>query len=194
MTTATHPTQHDSGLLRRVASGDEDAVRETMDRFGALVWSLARRMCRSRADAEDAVQEIFVSVWRSADRYDPSAASETTFVAMIARRRLIDRLRSVSRKPNPVELPEAVSSPAPVNKAELSDEARAASKAFRELSEDQQRVLRLSIYSGYTHEQIAGALELPLGTVKTHARRGMIRLRDIVKQRDGAQPESGAVA
>ena len=68
-------------------------MQACMDRFGGLVWSLARRVTRSTAEADDAVQEIFVDLWRSASRFDPSIANETTFVAMIARRRLIDRGR-----------------------------------------------------------------------------------------------------
>src|SRR5262252_1163156 len=85
-------------LLARVGAGDASAVRECLQRFGGLVWSLARRFSSSPSDAEDAVQEIFVDLWRSAKKYDPRAASEATFVAMIARRRLIDRLRSRQRR------------------------------------------------------------------------------------------------
>jgi len=194
MTTAPNNLNADSGVLRRVADGDENAVRETMDRFGGLVWSLAKRMSRSQADAEDAVQEIFTSIWHSADRYDPAKSSETTFVSMIARRRLIDRLRSTSRKPQPVELPDAVATPEGADRAEIADDAQRASAAFEELSEDQQRVLRLSIYSGYTHDQIATALSLPLGSVKTHARRGMIKLRDLMHRSSASSAESGAMA
>src|SRR5512145_3131135 len=80
-------------ILERVARGDSKAVRECIDEFGGLVWAIARRMARTRADAEDAVQEIFVDVWKSAGRYDPSQGSEKVFVTTIARRRLIDRLR-----------------------------------------------------------------------------------------------------
>jgi RNA polymerase sigma factor (sigma-70 family) len=80
-------------ILERVARGDQQAVRECIDEFGGLVWAIARRMTRSRADAEDAVQEIFVDVWRSAARYDSVQGSEKVFITTIARRRLIDRIR-----------------------------------------------------------------------------------------------------
>ena len=76
-------------ILNRIAAGDPDAVQECLDQFGGLVWSLARRLTSSESDAEDAVQEIFVEIWRKAERYDPSIASESTFIAMLARRRLI---------------------------------------------------------------------------------------------------------
>ncbi len=194
MTQAQQTPKSDVGLLRRVAQGDETAVHETMDQFGALVWSLAQRMCPTRADAEDAVQDIFVAIWRSSHRYDPQIASETTFVAMIARRRLIDRLRRQSRRPSPAELPDSKAAPMEADRTEMSDELKAAELAFKALSQDQQRVLRLAIYSGSSHEQIATALSLPLGTVKTHARRGLIRLRELMTRHDTSDSESGVMA
>src|ERR1043165_482447 len=84
-------------LLARVAGGDPRAVRDCIARYGGLVWSIARRF--EGADAEDAVQEIFLDLWKSAARFDPQIASEPAFVAMIARRRLIDRRRTRRRRP-----------------------------------------------------------------------------------------------
>jgi RNA polymerase sigma factor (sigma-70 family) len=74
-------------LLQRVAAGDKSAVRDCIDRFGGLVWALARRMSPGAAEAEDAVQEIFMDLWRSSARFDPTIASEPAFVTMVARRR-----------------------------------------------------------------------------------------------------------
>jgi len=166
-----------NGLLQRVAEGDEAAVRACMDEYGGLVWTLARRMCRDAADAEDAVQEVFVSLWRSASRFDPAIASETTFVAMIARRRLIDRLRR--RRSEEVRMPEEVLVAAPeTNEREVSEEAREAMKVLGTLGADQQRVLRLAILHGLPHERIAASTGLPLGTVKTHIRRGLMKVRE----------------
>lgn len=182
----------ESLVLPRVAAGDEAAVQETLDRFGGLVWSLARRLCRTDSEAEDAVQDIFVDVWQSSHRYDASVASETAFVAMIARRRLIDRRRRASRRPQEVALTEGVSGragagferPASVDDTSSNlvteNDARRAAAMLTELSEEQQRVLQLSIYHGLSHEKIARATGLPLGTVKTHARRGLIRIRELL--------------
>ena len=86
-----------TNVLHRVAAGDRAAVRECLARYGGLVWSLVRRSTSDAAEAEDAVQEIFVDVWQSASRFDPAVASEATFIAMIARRRLIDRARRRNR-------------------------------------------------------------------------------------------------
>ena len=86
-------------ILQRIAIGERSAVDECLDRYGSLVWSLAKRWLGNVPDAEDATQEIFVELWQQANKFDPSAAAEATFVAMIARRRLIDRMRKESRRP-----------------------------------------------------------------------------------------------
>jgi RNA polymerase sigma factor (sigma-70 family) len=85
-------------LMARIARGEDAAVAEVIDQYGALVWSIARRLTRNPSDAEDAVQEIFTDVWRSAHRFDASAGTEKVFVTTIARRRLIDRMRRLSNR------------------------------------------------------------------------------------------------
>lgn len=182
-------------LLPRVARGEPGAIKACIDRFGGLIWSLARRMTFNDAEAEDAVQEIFVEVWQSAYRYDAGVASETAFVAMIARRRLIDRRRKADRRPSYTHLPEGVVGTDAVDSAvlQVSEDAARASAAMNKLSTEQQRVLRLSIFHGLSHEKIARSTGLPLGTVKTHARRGLIRIRELLEassqETDG--PERG---
>lgn len=169
-------------LLGRVAAGEAAAVNECLDRFGGLVWSVALRLLGDRAEAEDAVQEIFVDLWKSAGRYNPRLGSEATFVTVLARRRLIDRRRKSQRSPDVAPLPEAVAGACDAGDAvEVRDEAERAVRALRELRPEQQRVLELSIFSGLTHEEIAQETGLPLGTVKTHARRGLIRVRELLK-------------
>jgi len=175
-------------LLDRVAAGDQEAVKACLDRFGNLVWSLARRLTASRADAEDAVQEIFIDLWSSAARYDPSKASETTFVAMLARRRLIDRLRKSKRRPPTEEL----SAAADIEQSDLNadvavkDDAARAARLIRTLKPEQQQVIKLAVYEGHTHQSIADALQLPLGTVKTHLRRGLLKVREAMRATDAA--------
>jgi len=177
------PVVHDPSILLMVGRGDSGAMQACMDRFGGLVWSLARRVTRSTAEADDAVQEIFVDLWRSSSRFDPSIANETTFVAMIARRRLIDRGRRRQRRPDAATLPDAAQPAAPAlpDPAERREEVGRATAAFEQLRPEQQRVLQLAIYHGRSHEEISRATGLPLGTVKTHARRGLIRLRQILE-------------
>jgi len=169
-----------TSVLQRVAAGDDRAVEECVERFGGLVWSLARRTLADAADAEDAVQEVFIELWKHAGRYDPDAGSEATFVATITRRRLIDRLRKRGRRPDvaPLEEAERLPSPEEVDRVEARDEARRVVAAMGELKPDAQRALRLALEHGLTHREIAERTGMPLGTVKTHIRRGLLHLRE----------------
>ncbi len=170
-------------LLVRIGRGDKSAVSDCIDQYGGLVYSLAKRLTTRQADAEDAVQEIFISLWKSANRFDPSKSSEATFVSMVARRRLIDMSR---KKQKGIETVEADSidqtdqsaGSDPTRRAELSDDAGKVLQALNELSDQQQRVIKLSVYDDLTHPQIAERMNLPLGTIKTHIRRGLIHLRE----------------
>lgn len=170
-------------MLPRVARGDPRAVQECFDRYSGLVWSIARRMCPNRDEADDAVQEVFVEIWKKAGRFDESIAGELTFVALIARRRLIDRGR-LRRPAVHTEAIEADSLPPVIDHdqelVDVEDEAEQAARVLARLRPDEQRVLRLSIFEGLSHEQISRATTLPLGTVKTHLRRGLARVRGLL--------------
>jgi RNA polymerase sigma factor (sigma-70 family) len=169
------PTAHDASLLSRVAHGDPGAVRDCLARYGALVWSIARRF--EGNDAEDAVQEIFLDLWRTAPRFDPRLSSEPTFIAMIARRRLIDRRRMRLRRPTTetiaAEPPIADHARGPDTCAEASQAAR----ALEQLRPEQRRVLLLATCHGMSHGEIAEQTGMPLGTVKAHVRRGLQSIR-----------------
>lgn len=168
--------------LQRVAAGDQSAVRVFVERYSAALWSLTRKYCADTAEAEDAVQDIFIELWEKADRFDPGKASEYTFVTMIARRRLIDRLRRKGRAVQMVPLTEtAEPAEAKVDTLEQDETVRKAQRALNNLPDPQQQVIRHSIYDGLTHSQISEKLGLPLGTVKTHARRGLMKLRDAIR-------------
>jgi RNA polymerase sigma-70 factor (ECF subfamily) len=175
----------EDSLLTRIADGDQSAVPDCISRYGGLIWTLARRRLASREDAEDVVQEIFVDLWRSADRFDPLVAEEITFVAMIARRRVIDRLRQRSVLPQTASIDDAsVSGVVDVagwetvgRRLELGDEARIAEEHLQRLKPEEQQMLRLSIYDNLSHAAIAEQTGFPLGTVKSHIRRGLDSLR-----------------
>jgi len=164
--------------LQQVASGDQSAVADVIDQYGALVWSLARRYFGRSAEAEDAVQDAFIAVWKAAKRYDPEVAKESTYIAMIARRRMIDRLRRQGRRPTAQPL-DASPEPEIESTDRLADEdqARQVLRAIDELDPPQPEVIRRSLMDGLTHAEIAEAMDLPLGTVKTHIRRGLIKVR-----------------
>ena len=169
-------------ILNRIATGDSTAVQDCLKTYGGLVWSLARRMLRNSDDAEDVVQEIFVDIWKNAERFDPSQSSETTFVAMIARRRIIDRIRYSARRISPDSLEDVMAEPASRADQTLqtSIEANQAAKALDALRPEQRQVLQLSIVQGLSHQEISDATGMPLGTVKTHARRGILQAREIL--------------
>jgi RNA polymerase sigma factor (sigma-70 family) len=181
-----------SVLLTSVAAGDPNAVEAFLHRYNSMVYGLARRFCRSAEDAEDATQEIFVEVWKSADRYDASLGSEATFLMTIARRRLIDRAQAAlqqlrperrqGRRPPTDLLEDAAIIPAPpvADRAELHDEVDRAQAALQQLRPEQRQVLDLALVEGRTHQEIAMAIGIPLGTVKSHARRGLMKLRALL--------------
>ena len=157
-------------------------MQQCLDEHGPLVWALARRLCPSSADVEDVVQEIFITLWKSAEQFDPALGSESTWVTTVARRKLIDLRRRTARRGPTSEVTEDL--PAELadqgEVAAVSDEAARARKALSELRPEQQRVLELAIVHGLTYEQVALKLALPLGTVKTHARRGLMRVRELL--------------
>lgn len=178
-------------ILQRIAAGDQSAVQECLKSYGGLVWSLARRMLRNSDDAEDAVQEIFVDVWKNAARFDPAQASETTFVAMIARRRLIDKIRHTQRRISADSIDDVLAEPSTRDDRVMQTnvEAREAAKALDQLRPEQRQVLQLSIVHGLSHQEISDSIGMPLGTVKTHARRGIIQVREILGLGDAGAKE-----
>lgn len=169
-------------ILQRIAAGDRSAVKDCLDQYGGLVWSIARKMLRNQEDAEDAVQEIFVEIWKNAERFDESIASEATFIGTIARRRLIDKIRHSARRISADSLDDVLLEPFTRGdkKIQISVEANEAAEAMRSLRPEQQQVLRLSIVQGMSHQEISDAIGMPLGTVKTHARRGLLQVREIM--------------
>jgi RNA polymerase sigma-70 factor (ECF subfamily) len=178
-----HPTLNtEAPVLPDVAAGQPDAIATCLDRYGGLVWSLARRNCPDEQTAEDAVQDIFVKIWQAADRFDVNFASEATFIAMIARRRLIDLYRK--RRPESTTATDTDSLERfedshrdAASHAELKDDARQAEDFLAELPQQQQHIIRLSVYDGLSHTRIAESTGIALGTVKTQIRRGLGELQ-----------------
>ncbi len=169
-------------LMTRVARGDDAAVAEIIDQYGSLVWAIARRLTRNPSDAEDAVQEIFTDVWRSAHRFDANAGSEKVFITTIARRRLIDRMRRVA---NRVQMESAdnldeLGFHTPDTAADVSVEAEQAARVLQKLRPEQRQVIELSVMQGLSHSEIAAVTGMPLGTVKTFMRRGLIEVRELM--------------
>lgn len=194
-------------LLERIARGDSSAVRPLIDAYGGFVWTIVRARFpgpKHLPDAEDVVQDIFASIWKDAARFDPARGSEKTFIAVIARRRVIDRLRRggalhetvVEADQLSVPLDEQLDGLAIPGLASRAEDVRKAARALENLPQPQRMVLRLFIVSGQTHEQISAATGVPLGTVKSHIRRGLARVREDVRAGElgsSSRPSQGIV-
>ena len=178
------PEGASKAILERIASGDSASVDICLSRFGGLVWSLTKQYCGSGEDAEDLVQEIFIDLWQSAHRYDPSKSSESTFVAVIARRRLIDRLRKRSKVPAADDL-NSIQAPSDEigaeTLAEQDEDARQARECLAKLKGEEKVVIEMTVCCGHSQAWVAEKLQLPLGTVKSHARRGLVKLRNCMR-------------
>ncbi len=172
----------DYRLMRRVAIGEEDAIAELYNRFGALVFRLSVQFLSNNAEAEDAVQEIFVRLWKTADRFDPRKAKLVTWVMLITRRHLIDRIRKKTVRPKQKEFTEhhevsATESPIPSNIV-LHERNAQLWEALKSLSEIQRTVIERAYFQGFTLREVSLQLDTPLGTVKSALSRGLLRLRE----------------
>jgi len=175
----------DLALMRRVASNDEAAIAELYDRFGSLVYRMAVQAMPNRAEAEDAVQEVFIRLWRTADRYDQTRAALVTWVMLISRRHLVDKLRRArarlktsSLDQSPVPLAESVGRE-PASPRMVDDERMTVLlKRIEALPELQRTVVKRAYLGGQTLRQIGEELNTPLGTIKSALSRALVRLRE----------------
>jgi RNA polymerase sigma-70 factor (ECF subfamily) len=177
-------TKSATSPLQRVAAGDPGAVDELLARYRPLVWSIVRKGVPP-SHAEDVVQEVFIHLWKNAARFDPALSSEATFVGMIATRRVIDRRRRDEVRGAPEELSEELPADfAGFAEVEVRDERERAERALSSIRPEEQRILRMS-FTGLTHAEIAARTQVPLGTVKSHARRGLERVRNLLARGEG---------
>jgi len=178
-------SQQDWMLMHRVAAGDDQAVAELYDRFGSLVYKVARQFLPSQAEAEDAVQEVFVRLWQTADRYDPRRAKLVTWVMLIARRHLIDRIRRSAVRPGTSAFEGELACPAidnvPDRQSQVDERSAKLRRRIAELPELQRVVIERAYLQGYTLREVSEQLNAPLGTVKSALSRGLERLRDRAK-------------
>lgn len=182
-------------ILARIAAGDETAVADCINQYGNLIWALAKKLTPRQEDAEDAVQEIFMEIWQNASRYDSQKSSESTFITVIARRRLIDRLRKVYRRPVVQSIEDTFETAPNVFESQVTTriEAKRAVGAMQTLRAEQREMMIMNIYDGMSHGEISERLNVPLGTVKTHIRRGFKRVREVISRREFRNENFAAV-
>ena len=180
---ASDDARADIALLSRVIARDGRAIGELYDRHSRLLHGLILRILRDRSEAEEVLQEVFVQVWTRADTYNVELGAPVAWLVRIARNRAIDRLRSNNVRartaeatplPPPVETPEA--------RAVMSEQQRAVARALDALPLEQRQLIELAYFQGLTQSELAERFQLPLGTVKTRVRTGMMTLRRELQQ------------
>lgn len=170
-------------ILPRLAAGESGAMNECITCHGGLVWGIVRRSVKDSTAAEDLVQEIFTEIWKKARFYNPSVASEATFIALVARRRAIDFLRRQGRQPTFEPLEAAESIPASSASGPSVDcDPELIKSSVAGLPDDTRELFCLFFEDGYTHPEIAEKTGLPIGTIKTRLRRGLITLREQLRR------------
>lgn len=184
-------------LMQRVAADDEAAIETLYARFGALVFQSARQVLRTRAETEDAVQEVFVRLWQTADRFDPQRAKLVTWVMLITRRHLIDRLRRQTARPERAGLDESRIDDTRMGSSagsyggagrrddrlgvseEASESRDRLRRQLQRLPELQRTVIERAYLQGFSLREIAVQLDAPLGTIKSALSRGLAKLREL---------------
>lgn len=172
--------------LRQVAEGREDALQTVVDRTSAKLFGICLRILKDRSEAEDALQDVYVSVWKRAGGFDPDRASPITWLATIARNRAIDRQRSAwrSRSSAPVEeaadLPDM--SPGAEQLIEAGQDRVRLMACVDELKDHQSDAVRTAFFDGLSYSQLAERVGVPLGTMKSWIRRAMAQLRDCLER------------
>jgi RNA polymerase sigma-70 factor (ECF subfamily) len=170
----------DGELLVRIADGDKIAFDRLYRRYVRSLFGLALRRLGDRGRAEDAVQETFASVWRSASSYDPDRGPAAPWLYAVARNAITDRFRT--RVDSPGDIPDRASTePGPPERAESSYVSWRVHRALEELPESEREVLELAYWSGLSQSEVANYLNIPLGTVKTRTRSGLSRLAGLLE-------------
>jgi RNA polymerase sigma-70 factor (ECF subfamily) len=171
----------DEALVALVARADDSALAELYDRFGHVAYGLALRVVRDPALAEDAVQEAFLAVWRSAARFVPERAKASTWILTLVHRRAVDIVRREEpRRTEPLEAAPQPSANLTEDEAWLRLRRTRVQEALRRLPDQQREALELAYFGGFTQSELADRLGEPLGTIKSRMFTGLARLRELL--------------
>jgi RNA polymerase sigma-70 factor (ECF subfamily) len=178
----TTPVVSSEDLLGRVAQGDQLAFAELYDRTSSRVFGLVKRLLRDHAQSEEVTQEIFLEIWQTATRYDAGKGGAMSWMLTMTHRRAVDRVRaSQASRDRDVRIGIRDHAPAfdsVAENVEIRIESERVKVAMQRLTELQRQAVSLAYFGGYTHNEVSQMLKVPIGTVKTRLRDGMIRLRD----------------
>jgi RNA polymerase sigma-70 factor (ECF subfamily) len=171
----------DEELLAAIARGDERALGELYDRLGGVAYRLAVRVLRDPALAQDAVQDAFLAVWRTAVAFDPARGKASTWLLTLVHRRAVDVVRREDRRrAEPLDDAPVAAGDAVDESAEVREERRRVQAALAQLPPDQREALELAYYGGLSQSELAERLGVPLGTVKSRMFTGLSKLRDLL--------------
>lgn len=193
LATPKNQSVNEADLLDRVAAGDESSFAQLYDAFAKPLFSVAMGILRDALAAEEILQEVFVQIWERAVSYDSKLGKPLTWAVILTRNRCIDRIRAQQRRNRLSEMIENSDSFRPAEGAAPSmgrlvihEQVEAMRREMGKLPVDQRRAIELAFLSGLSQTEIAGQLQLPLGTVKARIRRGMLQLRARLEETEGS--------
>lgn len=173
-----------AAALARVAAGDRAALRLVYEETSAKLFGICLRILNDKSEAEDVLQDVYVTVWRKVASFDPTWASPITWLVAIARNRAIDRLRasSVTRHTEPIEAAEALSDPVPAAVERIVWKHQRLARCLEALEVRQSAAIRAAFLDGATYEELAQRMSVPLDTMRSWIRRGLLKLRACLEE------------
>lgn len=170
-------------LLPKIAHKDEEAFSELYNRFSQVVYNLSYRVVKNTSDAEEVVQKVFIQIWNKAENYDSNRGAVSTWIMNITRSRAIDKIRSNKKNKTTISMDDTFLqfiSPKGFIIEDASEKREIIKNALAEIPSEQKTVVETIYFEGFTHSEAADHLDIPIGTVKTRLRLGILKLKDLI--------------